>query len=561
MKKAPTLALLIAFATGLGLGTYASAKTIVLEGKLESAIKVKKKIQFSIDRTINELTYRLPLPMTFSNKAMRQDLTKMNIHYEPQPAQIEDANDGFGNCYKKVIWRNLSKDVHITIAFDTKVKAELPAMESRAPFPLRYIPPEVSIYLQPTKFVQSESKEIQTLSKQLTQAVSTEYEAVTAIINYVTDTVKYTYNPPEFDALYTLTMRTGNCTNIAHLSLALLRAAGIPARIVTGVSLNKHWKVPVEDYQFLIPAMGQGAHAWIEIYFTDLGWLSYDPKQSKQFTSSRHIKETHGLDYYDIVGKWTGRPYVPVFTMTIDANFTEDVIALSPKHFEPNPESYMFSNHLVPLIEIAKKEPEKKKPDVEKPKPVEESKLLPSEHKPVKGTLVEFGNMDFPNLVDTYKIIGNTGISIPDTETAEYVTSQYVYAQAFRVEEPIVIKTLSLAMHKFGGDGAIYVDIVSDQNGRPGMTGTRSRPIFLEDITEKRGYYWVEFQLHDDTPVFDKGKYWIVLRHSGEVVITWFFIPGKSYSGPNDTRSTTKGYRWEDILGFDFVFKVRGVRQ
>ena len=57
-----------------------------------------------------------------------------------------------------------------------------------------------------------------------------------------------------------------------------------------------------------------------------------------------------------------------------------------------------------------------------------------------------------------------------------------------------------------------------------------------------------------------KGKYWIVLRHSGEAVMTWFFTPGKSYSGPEDTRSTSRGYLWEDILAYDFVFRVKGVR-
>jgi hypothetical protein len=58
--------------------------------------------------------------------------------------------------------------------------------------------------------------------------------------------------------------------------------------------------------------------------------------------------------------------------------------------------------------------------------------------------------------------------------------------------------------------------------------------------------------------VLNKGRYWIVFRYSGEAILTWFYTPGKPYGGPDDTRSTLKGYLWEDILNYDFVFKVTG---
>jgi hypothetical protein len=42
--------------------------------------------------------------------------------------------------------------------------------------------------------------------------------------------------------------------------------------------------------------------------------------------------------------------------------------------------------------------------------------------------------------------------------------------------------------------------------------------------------------------------------------MTWFYTPGKPYGESEDTRSTLKGYLWEDILNYDFVFKVTGQR-
>jgi len=51
-----------------------------------------------------------------------------------------------------------------------------------------------------------------------------------------------------------------------------------------------------------------------------------------------------------------------------------------------------------------------------------------------------------------------------------------------------------------------------------------------------------------------------VLRHSGDVIMNWFYIPGNPYGDADDTRSTIKGFKWEDILNYDFVFKVKAKR-
>jgi hypothetical protein len=427
--------------------------------------------------------------------------------------------------------------------------------------------------------------------------------------------------------------------------VALLRASGIPARVVGGTTLNKQWKVSVDNGRHIVSSMGQGGHAWIEVFFPDLGWLSYDPQQSKQFTSSRHVKEAHGLDYTNIVDRWVGSPYAPGCTDTIDAQFLEDNVETRLVQTQNLPKGYLMSNQFTAQIQtVASVEPELRpdhggppvperarpaekplpSPDrlgppenlVKQPEPVIAEAPLPPERKetpepvpaapaptaeptipptaaekapappgkkpPVVGETrlpvvveperptrpkrepLEFGNMEFPALVDTYRIVGNTGMKLLDSETAEYVTSQYVYAQAFRVDEPLTVQDISLAMHKFGGDGMIYIDLVTDDNGKPSsLRGYRSLPVSLERLERRPGYDWVTLAFPDDggLPAVEKGKYWIVLRRSGDAVMTWFYIPGKSYSGPEDTRSTLKGYLWEDILTYDFVFRVRGVRK
>ena len=124
----------------------------------------------------------------------------------------------------------------------------------------------------------------------------------------------------------------------------------------------------------------------------------------------------------------------------------------------------------------------------------------------------------------------------------------------------MALDKVSLAMRKFGGDGNVYVDLVRDAAGRPNIVdGIRSDMVSLEKISRKPGYYWVDFGFpHDAQSRLKPGKYWIVLRSSGDAIMNWFYIPGKPYSDGDDTRSTAKGFQWEDILNYDFVFKVAG---
>ncbi len=548
---------LIAAGIALCLPCEAISDTLVLEGLLDGKMLVKQQASFRIDRAIQELNFRFSLPTKFASRTVSQTFEGLEIAYDPQPASIMDDFDRFGNHFMIATWKNVSRNVSVNMNYRANVKTELPALNSKTPYPIKNLAQDVSVYLKSVDLVRSDHPEIVSMSRKLAQGLTTEYDVVTAIMNYVADNIKYAHNPKSFDVLYTLETKSGNCTNFAHLALALLRAAGIPARMVGGVGLKERWSVPTPQGN-LVQGFGQGSHAWIEIYFPDLGWLSYDPQQSKQFTSTRHIKRTHGLDLNTIADSWSAFPYMPDYSGTIDERFVEDVVAVHLKSSEKMPKSYMLSNQVFARLEAEVTEPQllpEEKPSAVKG---ETPPAAEDRSQPAPGEVVEFGNMDFPALIDAYRVMDNRGFVVFDTETAEYVTSRYIYAQAFRTGSPVSVSTISLAMRKFGGDGTIYIDVVSDDNGKPGLSGIRSWPIFLENVTKKAGYYWVDFTFPPDVPTaLNKGKYWIVLRHSGEAILNWFYTPGKPYGGPHDTRSTSRGYKWDDILNYDFVFKVK----
>lgn len=85
-------------------------------------------------------------------------------------------------------------------------------------------------------------------------------------------------------------LRNGVCQDIAHLTVGLLRAHGIPARYVSGYL---HPKVDAEVGETVA---GQ-SHAWVEWWCGD--WVGYDPTNGVS-VGPRHVTVARGRDYDDV---------------------------------------------------------------------------------------------------------------------------------------------------------------------------------------------------------------------------------------------------------------------
>ncbi len=97
------------------------------------------------------------------------------------------------------------------------------------------LPPEMQKYLQPTDNCQSNDPKIKSLASSLTKGISSTYDKGTKIFNWVRDNLGYSfYYNTRYGAVGTLNAMTGNCVDTSHLTIALARAAGIPARYVHG---------------------------------------------------------------------------------------------------------------------------------------------------------------------------------------------------------------------------------------------------------------------------------------------------------------------------------------
>ncbi|TAN63551.1 transglutaminase domain-containing protein, partial [bacterium] len=484
---------------------------------------------------------------------LTQSLSNHKIVYDPQPDSVTTEKDQYGNAYTVATWTGLKKDVTVKESFDASLNIALKDMTSTAPFPLPLssIPKDEAVYLKPTSLVQSDDPAIKKLASALTAGQTSEHGAVTAILNWVVDNIKYKTPIPNYDAVWTLNTGHGNCQNYAHIASALLRSAGIPSRVVGGIALGKSWKVPLKDGA-LLQSIGQGGHAWMEVWFADIGWVPFDAQQSHLFVGPRHIKQTHGLDSNDINDSWRAAPVLPDFREDISAEYRKENIALNLKETLSSPENYIMTSSvttakLAPVV-------------VPLPVPLPRIEKAPE---PPSGKEVEFGNTDFPPLTDLYvKVKGDTGHKSFDKETSEYVTGPDTYAQAFSITKPLDLKGVSLAMHKFGGRlGSLWIDVVRDKGGRPDVLspdGIRSTPLNLDTVSYTPGYKWFNFAFYGDE-MLTPGKYWIILRHSKDAVVNWFYMPGNQYGSPDDARSTATGIDWSNIMNLDFNFKVKGV--
>jgi len=115
------------------------------------------------------------------------------------------------------------------------------------------------------------------LARDITATEPTAYDRALAIEQYLRK-FPYTLDVPlppisrDIVDYFLFDLQKGYCDYYASAMVVLARAAGLPARLVTGfVSGNYN----VEQDTFIVTA--DQAHAWVEIYFPEYGWIPFEP--------------------------------------------------------------------------------------------------------------------------------------------------------------------------------------------------------------------------------------------------------------------------------------------
>ncbi|MEF8871958.1 MAG: transglutaminaseTgpA domain-containing protein [Haloarculaceae archaeon] len=112
-------------------------------------------------------------------------------------------------------------------------------------------------------------------SDDITSDADSSYETAVAIEQWLEANKEYSLNASATSDHVTDTflfeMDAGYCEYFATAMTTMLRTQDIPARYTVGYSTGE--QVGENTYQ----VRGMNAHAWVEVYFEDVGWVKFDP--------------------------------------------------------------------------------------------------------------------------------------------------------------------------------------------------------------------------------------------------------------------------------------------
>ena len=545
----------------------AQAENYLLNGGQESTISYQMVQSIETTPSTRKLVLTYVEPASFSSPTYNQQIKNLDITFSPKPDQRKQQTDPRGNALVEAVWNQPPQAVTTTISLTAVNTVKLDKLETSAPFPVQDIPPQVRPYLEATSQVQSTASAIKKKARELTASSKTEFDAIQQILTWLVDNMRYVQPPQAYDALYSFRTGQGNCQNYSHLAAALMRAAGIPVRIVNGITLKKSYNIK-QSGGTLVMKNAQGRHSWIEVYLSDLKWLPLDPQQTELFVSNRFIRVEVGQDNLETENdgliRWTrvkGTTTSPTFREEISADFVSDHSYISGRGLGYGPRNRLLGPEVV--AEFKKTSSAPKKPEPVKLSPREIKNLVYSEPY-VYGNLQFPENLDFQstrpkvqqNLDGSLKIVKNFLV-----ETAEYVTTKgQKYAQSFILNKPLRLSEIGLALHNFGSSGQLWVELFRDQEGLPRQLIATSDLTIASELPPGPGYQWVDFDFTDPELILAPGRYWLALGFTGGPIVNWFFSYGKP-TGPQDgTRYRTLfDEKWSHSLSFEFNYRVSGL--
>ncbi len=118
---------------------------------------------------------------------------------------------------------------------------------------------------------------VRELAERLAQGFTSAHGCTLAFERYLRENYRYSRKPPAETpadpvAWFLFEGREGHCEYFASAMAVLLRAVGIPSRLVTGFAGGI--QNPVSGWHVL---RASDAHAWVEAYLPATGWTAFDP--------------------------------------------------------------------------------------------------------------------------------------------------------------------------------------------------------------------------------------------------------------------------------------------
>lgn len=261
-------------------------------------------------RHYTEYNYEDPVSICYNRLCLTpinttgHECISSDISITPTPDELTFRDDFFGN---KISFFSINKE-HRRLRINTSSVVNIenrlnPEKAFNSPILWRDVDElirneketqEITQYILPSHYIPY-SDAVGAFCKDCFNEDATLWSACNSLMKKIHATFEF---KPGFTTVNTpvetvIKLKKGVCQDLAHLMIACLRNMKIPARYVSGYLET----LPPPGKERLVGA--DASHAWVEIYFPEIGWVEFDPTNNL-LPNHQHIIVAFGRDYQDV---------------------------------------------------------------------------------------------------------------------------------------------------------------------------------------------------------------------------------------------------------------------
>jgi len=201
------------------------------------------------------------------------------------------------------------------------------------------LPEQVTSYLQ---LPETLPERVYELAEEITESHDSQYDKVRAIeryfsrndFSYETTDVAVPDEDEDYVDQFLFETQAGYCDNFSTSMVVLLRTLDIPARWAKGFTSGEVIGETDTDKN-VYEVTNANAHSWVEVYFPDAGWVSFEPTQGFTNLTEFHVDREDGdnteiqddrldaeeQEMQDIEEEVEEEEAAPAFSQTSNRNF------------------------------------------------------------------------------------------------------------------------------------------------------------------------------------------------------------------------------------------------
>ena len=532
-----------------------------------------------IEGFLETVQVKIYLYESFNNGVNQQVISNYIPKITPKPSQIERKQDSLGNRLLEITFSNVSTEIRIESKFFFDHSIQLIPFKKKDAYFYPFdelITQHVQQFLKESKLTKS-NEAIQKLVQQLTRDQSTDIGATLSILQWIRSFIQWDPNAHYEDSERCFVFKKGNRNAILNLSLAMLRTAGIPARVAHGISASSSLNIattpvqklqsefdqflgssfiqspqvkPNQNFEILFP---KSFSTWLEIYFPKRDWVLFDPFVAYFFLPYNFLRRNVGIDSQDKRTVASSSSKNLNLKKQFFVEFHKSFQQMTLKKQIPHPRLHLFSSTLDPSLEkkLFPAPQSARKAENTKNKSTLSLKLKPSKLEDLETV----GSIDVKESFPNY------------------------FAQKVLLSEPLLLRKIRLPLLRFSpfSKGNLWLELYSSKKDLlKGQKQIKSSILSLESISELGSYTWVEFdftghnskikQSKDESAklelLIQNPEMWIVLKHNSAEPLFWKAVFGNPIQDNEDTLSIQNDSSLKKIqavsLYMDLCFEILG---